>query len=205
MLDLSFSYPSSPCVFPSNPHILTVDWKSAVRQGNQCNLTFGWHIGQLAKNTGRVSRLECPAPRSQRLRVLCHKNGIQRHDVSWQWRLRCHNRLMQLVPLQQLSLEKSISVYPSMEYLHTRNNSAELFQSSIPRASVPKLASLLSIMPSAWLWTTFISISVYFLWRLWRFSIIPLLYSGEPKELPYLIPCMWLTALSVMDSTRLTT
>lgn len=26
-------------------------------------------------------------------------------------------------------------------------------------------------------------------WRLWRFTITPLLYPGNPKELPYWIPC----------------
>lgn len=27
------------------------------------------------------------------------------------------------------------------------------------------------------------------IWRLWRFTIAPLLYPGNPKELPYWIPC----------------
>ena len=30
---------------------------------------------------------------------------------------------------------------------------------------------------------------ILLIWRLWRFSIIPLLYPKDPKELPYWIPC----------------
>lgn len=28
------------------------------------------------------------------------------------------------------------------------------------------------------------------LWRLWRFTLMPMLKPNEPKELPYWIPCM---------------
>ena len=31
-------------------------------------------------------------------------------------------------------------------------------------------------------------------WRLWRFTIVPLLAPTEPRELPYWIPCMFLSA-----------
>ena len=35
-----------------------------------------------------------------------------------------------------------------------------------------------------------IPIVVYLLWRLWEFTIKPLLHPDEPRELPYTIPCM---------------
>lgn len=31
-------------------------------------------------------------------------------------------------------------------------------------------------------------LSAWLLWRLWRFTILPMLYPDDPKELPYWIP-----------------
>ena len=33
------------------------------------------------------------------------------------------------------------------------------------------------------------SVVLFICWRLWRFTIRPLFYPQEPKELPYWIPC----------------
>jgi hypothetical protein len=33
-------------------------------------------------------------------------------------------------------------------------------------------------------------------WRLWRFKVRPVLRPDEPRELPYWIPCMWMSTMS---------
>ena len=35
----------------------------------------------------------------------------------------------------------------------------------------------------------FIFLVLYLSWRLWRFTIIPMIRPHDPKEVPYLIPC----------------
>jgi len=34
-------------------------------------------------------------------------------------------------------------------------------------------------------------LTLLLVWRVWRFTIYPLLYPDRPKELPYWIPCMY--------------
>ena len=42
---------------------------------------------------------------------------------------------------------------------------------------------------SAWVLISIVPFILLLLWRFWYFTIIPLIYPGNPKELPYWIPC----------------
>ena len=53
-----------------------------------------------------------------------------------------------------------------------------------------KLELLLEIMIKSYLEIALlISIIALIVWRIWRFTILPLFRPNEPKELPYWIPC----------------
>ena len=39
------------------------------------------------------------------------------------------------------------------------------------------------------IYAVIVALLMLLLWRLWRFSIVPVLYPHDPKDLPYWIPC----------------
>jgi len=71
-----------------------------------------------------------------------------------------------------------------------------LFQlGCLSQPSLMMLATILDLSRSSRTFVAFefvfsIPIVVYLLWRLWEFTIRPLLHPDEPRELPYTIPCM---------------
>jgi len=56
--------------------------------------------------------------------------------------------------------------------------------------------AILADVPTAWL-VAIAAVFSLFVWRLWRFTISPLLHPDDPKELPYWIPSKSIQILQV--------
>lgn len=52
------------------------------------------------------------------------------------------------------------------------------------------------------LFSCFLPIVLWFIWRLWMFTIYPMLYSEEPRQLPYTCPYLGQTRPSSLNSVQ---
>ena len=108
----------------------------------------------------------------------------------------CINRVLRQesfsrIATTKFSIPKDIPIYILFQIINFPNDLTEMFQEQIR----PLLKTPIFVLDdinngtSAWVLISIAPFILLLLWRFWYFTIIPLIYPGNPIELPYWIPC----------------
>lgn len=62
-----------------------------------------------------------------------------------------------------------------------------MLQELVDKLAMPVVIGIIDIRPAVFLPLLSVSVGLL-LWRLWRFTVAPVLWPHDPKELPYWVP-----------------